>query len=348
MRHKVFARCLAALSLSCCVNAVAGEALADPIKHYISEMESRYHFNKQELATLFKAAHINQEIIDRMNRPYEAKPWPTYRKFFINQQRISKGVAFWHEHQDVLAEAEQKYGVPASVIIAIIGVETQYGSYTGNFPVLDALTTLSFYYPARADFFKSELTEFLLMTREQKLDPLKLTGSYAGAIGYPQFMPSNYRRFAVDHSNRGSADLVHDPRDAILSVANFLSKKGWEANQPVATNLPVKRPIDEQWLSNNAKPTATLATLKAKGIIHSHPADADTPTAIVKLQAENALGADYWLTFGNFRAIMHYNPRVNYAMAVYQLSEEIKHAYQQSITARAKTPSTRSAARRTA
>ena len=313
------------------------------IDQYIQSVSKQYHFDPKALTQLFNQAHMNPEIIARMNHPYESKPWAHYREFFITPARIEQGVSFWEANRDVLNEAEQRFGVPASVIVAILGVETFYGQYTGKFSVFDALMTLSFNHQPRAEFFKSELTQYLLMTREQKLDPLALNGSYAGALGMPQFMPSSYRRYAIDYSNQGSADLIHDARDAIFSIANFLKNMGWQVNKPVALNIKTHRPLAEQWLSANAKPMLTLNTLQSRGIAKNVKLDKNTPVAIIQLEAEQAFNPTYWVTTNNFRAIMHYNPKINYAMAVYQLSEEIQHAYNRTITARAKSSSTRSA-----
>jgi membrane-bound lytic murein transglycosylase B len=329
------------------VPASLANTITPEINQYIQSVSKQYQFDPKELTKLFKHAHMNPDIIARMNHPYEAKPWAHYREFFITPARIEQGVTFWEANRDVLTEAEQRFGVPASVIVAILGVETFYGQYTGKFSVFDALTTLSFNHQPRAEFFKSELTQYLLMTREQKLDPLALTGSYAGALGMPQFMPSSYRRYAIDYTEGGSADLIHDSRDAIFSIANFLKNMGWQVNKPVAFNIKTHRPLAEQWLSMNAKPMLTLKTLQSRGIARELTLDKNTPVAIIKLEAEKAFNPNYWITTNNFRAIMHYNPKINYAMAVYQLSEEIQNAYKQTITARAKSTSTRSAQRST-
>jgi len=325
------------------IPASIANTLTPEINQYIQSVSKQYQFDSKALTKLFNQAHMNPDIIARMNHPYEAKPWEHYRKFFITPARIEQGVIFWEANRNVLAEAEQRYGVPASVIVAILGVETFYGQYTGKFSVFDALTTLAFNHQPRAEFFKSELTQYLLMTREQKLDPLALTGSYAGALGMPQFMPSSYRRYAIDYSQGGSADLIHDTRDAIFSIANFLKNMGWQANTPVAMPLSTQRPLGNTWVSSNAKPMLSLKTLQTHGLAKQINLDKATPVAIINLEAEKAFNPNYWVTTNNFRAIMHYNPKINYAMAVYQLSEEIQHAYNRTIAARAKSSSTRSA-----
>ncbi|OGO91462.1 MAG: lytic murein transglycosylase B [Coxiella sp. RIFCSPHIGHO2_12_FULL_42_15] len=317
--------------------------LPQPIQQFIKSVHQQYHFNETELTALFRQTHIDQNLIEKMNHPYEEKQWPEYRKFFITQQRIDNGNAFWRQHQSILQQAEKKYGVPAHLIVAIIGIETGYGQHIGNYPVLDTLTTLSFYYPRREQFFRHELTEYLLLTREQKLKPLQLKGSYAGAIGIPQFMPSTYRHYAVDFSNQGSADLVNDTNDAIFSIANYLSKMGWKKQQPIAAELNTSVEIDSALISDSAKPMHSIKTWQHKGVpVPTSETNLKLKAAIIKLASESPKNNDYWLTYPNFRTIMLYNPRIHYAMAVYQLSEAIKNAYQQTtITARTSAASAR-------
>lgn len=321
--------------------ADAQQPLPPALKDYIKTLQTQYHFSKAELTTLFNNTHINFSLIDKMNHPYEALSWPKYRKIFITQQRIDGGLAFWNEHQKTLYKAEQKYGVPANVIVALLGIETNYGQAKGAYPVMDTLTTLSFYYKPREKFFRQELTEYLLLTREQKLQPLTLTGSYAGAIGIPQFMPSTYRHYAVDYSNQGSADIVNDVDDAIFSTANFLNKMGWKEQQRVADPVTLTAPINDKLVSTSAKPTAALSVLKQKGIAIPKKVNRTMKAAVIKLETEQANNYDYWVAYGNFHAIMRYNPRIHYAMAVYQLSEAIKNAHQETTATRTKSASTR-------
>ncbi len=303
------------------------ENLSPAINQYITQIEAKYNFNHHNLVHLFQSTHANLQIIEKMEHPYEKKSWPTYQGFFISPTRINEGVAFWIKNQKVLKAAEKKYGVPANVITAIIGVETSYGKHAGHYPVMQALTTLAFYYKPRAKFFKRELTQYLLLTREQKLPALKLTGSYAGAIGIPQFMPSTYRHYAVDYSNEGSADLVNVPEDAIFSIANYLKLMGWKHSQPVAIELQKQAPISKKLLSTSAKPRYSVRLLRKYGVHLPATLNPKRKASIISMDMGDENANDYWLTFGNFRAIMRYNPRINYAMAVYQLSEAINNAH---------------------
>lgn len=314
--------------------ASANTHLPPSLKQYIKQTCKKYHFNQQKLIALFKQVPVNETIIHQINHPYEALAWTRYRKLFLTQQRIQDGVLFWNQHKNVLAQAEKKYGVPPQVIVAILGVETSYGKHKGKYSVLQSLTTLGFYRQSRKAFFQKELTQYLLLTREQKLDPSKLTGSYAGAIGIPQFMPSTYRHYAVDYSNAGSANLVTEPNDAIFSIANYLKKMGWKQQRPVAQKITLNKPLPSKWFSQSAKPRRSLKRLKRQGLKIPHGLDIKTKAALIQMTGENQQAGENWLVFGNFYSIMRYNPRINYAMAVYQLSDEIKNANRkQKVTA---------------
>ena len=213
------------ISLCCYTTPLTAET--GNVKSFIKEMVDEYQFDKHYLTQLFNQTKIRNSILKAIARPSEQKPWYQYRRIFITDKRIQGGVDFWHQYAEPLKKAQEHYGVPTEIIIAIIGVETIYGSYTGNYKVLDALTTLSFHYPQRADFFREELKAFLLLTREEHLDPLKLKGSYAGAIGIGQFMPSSYRTYAVDFNHDGQRNLWSDVTDVIGSVAHYLEQHDW-------------------------------------------------------------------------------------------------------------------------
>lgn len=336
---KLTAALFLSLIMALTASAMKGPVLIpDPIQHFIKFLHKQYDFNEQELTQLFSQTHIDHSLIEKMNHPYEEKAWSEYQKFFITRERIDGGNAFWEQHRAALQQAEKKYGVPANVIVAILGVETFYGQHVGLHPVMDTLTTLSFYYPRREKFFRKELTEYLLLTREQKLEPLRLKGSYAGAIGIPQFMPSTYRQYAVGFSDHDNVDLVNNTNDAIFSIANYLHRMGWKRKQPIAAPLKITHTLSEALISDSAKPTKTLATLQRHGV--SLPKNAAHPklkAAIIQLGSKTAHAKDYWITYPNFRAIMMYNPRIHYAMAVYQLSEAIKNAHEHAkITTRTK------------
>lgn len=201
-------------------------------------MVAKHKFKRSELERVFAHAELVQSVIDNISRPSTAKPWPEYRANFVNPQRVRLGLKFWHKYQKPLQRAERKFGVPQDIIVAVIGVETIYGQYVGNYRTLDALTTLAFDYPPRADFFRSELENFLLLAREQQFNLLAIRGSYAGALGIPQFMPSTYRNYAVDFNGNRKINLLGDDVDAIGSVANYLNKFGWISR--VAVHSPVR------------------------------------------------------------------------------------------------------------
>ncbi|HEX5364951.1 MAG TPA: lytic murein transglycosylase B, partial [Gallionella sp.] len=204
------------------------------IPQFIDEMVVKHQFRRDELENVFAHAQHRPAIIEAISRPATFKPWPEYRASFVNRQRVKFGLIFWDKYRMTLRRAEQKYGVPQEIIVALIGVETIYGRNAGNYRVLDALTTLAFDYPRRAVFFRDELENYLLLAREQQFDLLSLRGSYAGAMGVPQFMPSSYRKYAVDFNGNRKIDLLREDSDAIGSVANYLQGYGWLAREPVA------------------------------------------------------------------------------------------------------------------
>ncbi|OII56879.1 lytic murein transglycosylase B, partial [Pseudomonas putida] len=217
--------------------AHAGDYQGSPqVAQFVGEMSRDYGFAPEQLMGVFAEVQRKQSILDAISRPAErVKPWKDYRPMFITDARIARGVDFWRQHEAVLARAEQEYGVPAQYIVAIIGVETFFGRNTGNYRVIDALSTLGFDYPPRAEFFRKELREFLLLAREEQLDPLTLKGSYAGAMGLPQFMPSSFRNFAVDFDGDGHINIWNNPDDAIGSVASYFKRHGWVAGEGVVS-----------------------------------------------------------------------------------------------------------------
>ena len=208
------------------------------VRNFINEMVEQHAFNSNELQTVFDQANLHQSILDAISRPAESKPWYEYRPIFVTTDRSKGGVRFWQAHAGTLEKASDVYGVPQEIMVAIIGVETRYGRHTGRYPVLDALSTLAFAYPPRSSFFRKELKEYLLMTREEGLQPGKQMGSYAGAMGMPQFIPSSFRHYAVDFDNDGKRDLWTSPADAIGSVGNYFKQHRWKSGQPIAS--PVK------------------------------------------------------------------------------------------------------------
>lgn len=297
------------------------------IQTYINQLVKKYNFNKTKLTRIMDQAQYNPKVIHWITHPFEKKPWDYYRHFFLRQDRIDNGVVYWNTHRKILSDVQKRYGVDPSVIIAIIGIESFYGKRTGTYNILNALTTLSFYYPKRQKFFKSELTQFLLLTRHEKLNPLNLKGSYAGALGIPQFMPSSYRHYGVDYSNNQSIDLFTNHFDAIASIGNYIDKAGWQPGRPVAVPAIVKKNIPKKLISKSGYPRYTIRQLRRYGIRPETKVPGKTKAALIVMH--NTDSDEYWLVFRNFRAIMRYNPRTTYALAVYELSSVIKEDYEQ-------------------
>jgi membrane-bound lytic murein transglycosylase B len=301
--------------------AAAAEYEHSPqVAEFVAEMTRDYGFASEQLVSLFAEAERKQSILDAISRPAEkVKPWKDYRPIFITDSRIARGVDFWREHEQVLARAEQEYGVPAQMIVAIIGVETFYGGNTGNYRVVDALSTLAFDYPPRAPFFRKELREFLMLAREEQVDPLSLKGSYAGAMGLPQFMPSSFRAYAVDFDGDGHINIWTNPDDAIGSVASYFKRHGWQPGEPVVSAASIQGEQVEQGLTQGLDPVKTAAELRQLGWSSTAVLPDELPVTAFRL--EGAEGDEYWLGLPNFFVITRYNRSVMYAMAVNQLAE---------------------------
>lgn len=293
------------------------------VKPFVAEMVEKHGFDQQELEALFAQADKKQSILDAIARPAEKRlEWKGYRKIFITEDRIKRGKAFMVKHADTLARAEKEYGVPQSIIAAIIGVETRYGQNRGSYRVIDALSTLAFDYPPRSKFFKSELEQMLLLSREQKFNPVELKGSYAGAMGYGQFIPSSYRNFAVDFDGDGVADILNNPVDAIGSVANYFKKHKWMQGQPVTGLATVTGNDYEKALYKSLKLNYTLEEMAQWGIRSDDGFDPKAKGKLLQLEGKN--GTEFWIGLHNFYVITRYNHSHLYAMAVYQLSEALK------------------------
>jgi membrane-bound lytic murein transglycosylase B len=295
------------------------------IRSYIEKLSKDYQFDQSQLTKWFNQVNFDTHIIEKMNAPAEVKPWYVYRNALITPDRITDGVNFWKQNEKALKTAEKRYGVPAYIIVGIIGVETNYGTNKGSFPVMSALTTLAFKYPKRASYFQSELTNFLLLSRELSWDPLTIKGSYAGAIGYPQFMPSSYRKYALDYDGDGKVDLIANSDDAILSIANYLKLHGWEHGKVIKMRANVKGDkYAELSNSKNPKQQYTVKQLKSYGVIPEHHVSSSLKANVIDL--EDTQEMQHWLTFDNFKVIKTYNSSAKYAMAVCQLGEEISSA----------------------
>jgi len=291
------------------------------VRDFIDEMVAKHDFNSLELTNLLGQGEVKTKIIDAMNRPAEAKPWYQYRKIFLKPGRVKAGVEFWNENEDVLKRAENKYGVPAEYIVAIIGVETRYGVYKGTFRVLDSLMTLAFDYPKRGKFFRGELEQYLLMTREEGIDPLSLKGSYAGAMGKPQFISSSYRNYAVDFDGDGKRDLLNNTADAIGSVANYFSRHHWVPGQPVVGRAKIKGNKYKALLDKGIKPKTNVKNFAQYGVTIGDDIPGTLSGALIELELKS--GHEYWVGLQNFYVITRYNHSQLYAMAAYQLSQEI-------------------------
>jgi len=300
----------------------AAQAVELPgIPAFIDEMVATHQFRREELQMAFSRAEYRADVIESISKPAILRPWVEYRPTFINPQRIEGGVQYWRKHASALKRAERKYGVPQEIILGIIGVETMYGRNAGRYLALDALTTLAFVYPRRAEFFRDELKYYLLLAREQGFDLLGIQASYAGALGIPQFMPSSYRRYAVDFNRNGKIDIMNEPEDAIGSVANYLKQFGWQSGEPVALLSKVE---DEKRLGTvgDARPYIAWRDV---GVTPVKNHDGELPPAwLLDFTVES--GKEYWLVFNNFNVIMRYNNSNFYAMSVYQLAEAIRRA----------------------
>ena len=290
---------------------------------FIDKMVKEHQFDAAEISSLLNQAKKQQSIIDAMSRPAEKRlNWGQYRKIFITDKRIKGGMKFWKENQAILEQAEKTYGVPAQIITAIVGVETYYGRITGKYSVLDSLYTLGFHYPPRAKFFRSELEEFLQLAREEGVSPTEPLGSYAGAMGRPQFISSSFRAYAVDFDKDGKRDIWENNADVIGSVANYFKRHGWKAGEPVAQLVTgAKKGFDEE-IRAGYKPSLDVKALIDKGIILGSSLDKDAKVALLEMESDD--GNEYWVASPNFYAITRYNHSPLYAMAVFQLSEAIR------------------------
>lgn len=321
--HTLFIALLLSSSVACAHTPETRSAIQD----FAAEMEKKHGFQRTELENLLMATEFRDDIIKAITRPAESKPWYQYRPIFLKPDRIRGGVEFWNENEALLSQAETEYGVPAEIIVAIIGVETRYGKHTGRYRVLDSLATLAFGYPKRARFFRRELEEFLLLSREEQVDPSQALGSYAGAMGKPQFISSSYRVYAVDHDKDGHRDLWNSNADVIGSVANYFKRHGWQTGQPITLQVTGGEQLDK-YVAAGMKPSIKVSELLANGLrpLAGKPPSADALSSLIRLDAGD--GDEYWLGLHNFYVITRYNHSNLYAMAAYQLSREILTARQ--------------------
>lgn len=301
--------------------AHASWAEREDVTAYVEEIAQRHGLDPADIRAVLDKAEFRPDILAAISRPAEAKPWNQYRNIFLVGDRAQRGAEFWKRNEATLAKAQQEFGVPAQVILAILGVETKYGTNQGSFRVIDALATLGFDYPQRATFFRSELGHYLRLTKDEELDPLEILGSYAGAMGQAQFMPSSYRSYAVDFDGDGRRDLWKSVPDAVGSIANYLHRHGWQQDQPVAMRVTADGEAYKQLLDRGFEARYTAGELSAAGIELPSAFPADAKAALYELEGEQ--GPELWLGLTNFYVITRYNRSALYALAVYQLSEQI-------------------------
>lgn len=277
-------------------------------------------FPRERLDALMATAKRQQSILDAIARPAEAKPWYQYRPIFVTDSRIDAGVDFWNAHAELLDRVAQRYGVDPAYLVAIVGVETHYGDNTGGYRVIDALATLGFDYPPRAEFFRKQLGQFFLLSQKANFDPAEVTGSYAGAMGAPQFIPTSFRDFAVDFDANGKIDLWDSWPDVLASVAHYFAVHGWQHEGLVA--VPAALPEGQTPPPDSGLDQRSVADLRATGLMFSEGVPDDTKAVLIALDTKDR--TDYWIGLNNFYVITRYNHSPLYAMAVYQLAESIR------------------------
>lgn len=298
---------------------------ATEITPFVNELVSRHGFEREQLESILGAVRVRPEILEAIARPAESLQWYQYQPIFLTETRIAKGEAFWQAHADTLEQASREYGVSPEIIVAIIGVETLYGTRKGRHLVLDSLATLAFRYPKRSKFFRSELEQFLVLAQQENLDTPKVKGSYAGAMGIPQFISSSYRRYAVDFDGDGVRDLLNNEADAIGSVANYLEKHGWQRDAAVALPASVSGDKYKTLVNKGMKPHTPLSDMHNFDVIVLYASDNESPGSLIELT--NRDDTEVWVGLQNFYAITRYNHSNLYAMAVFQLAQEIRKRY---------------------
>jgi membrane-bound lytic murein transglycosylase B len=305
-------------------SALAVDLDQPEVEAFIDTMVEEHDFDREQLRDTLDAAEVKQSILDAIARPAEkTKSWAEYREIFITPERIKAGAQFWVDNEDALRQVSEATGVPMEMLVGIIGVETYFGRITGSFRVLDALSTLAFSYPPRAKFFRRELEQYLLLVREEGMQATDATGSYAGAMGRPQFMPSSFRAYAVDATGDGKRDIWNDWTDVAGSIANYFLEHGWKPGEDVAAQASLggswQGPVPEP--RNTLKPSETVASLSRKGVMFVTDLPGDSKGEL--LTYAGADGLEHWVGFHNFFVITRYNRNVMYALAVHQLGQEI-------------------------
>jgi len=327
MVRKLFVLTCLVISSVTPASASVNYAQRADVKQFINEMVNQHGFDRGYLEAKFASAKKLDNVLESIAKPAEKKlTWKRYRPIFVTNKRADKGKKFIQANRAILERAEKTYGVPVEIIAAIIGVESYYGKHTGKYTVFDSLTTLGFDYPKRSKFFRSELKQFLLLSKEENIDINTMTGSYAGAMGMPQFISSSYRQYAVDFDGDGKRDLWNSLPDVIGSVANYFSRHGWQLGDSVVHQVAVKNTsiVREK---NTLKPYVLISQLETQGVTldkKSKSQSLDKKQMATLLHLKGKSGDEYWLGLNNFYVITRYNHSVLYAMAVYQLSEKLK------------------------
>ena len=305
-----------------CDAAVAIDVERPDVREFIDKMVTEHEYDEKRLLEILSDAKTRDSILEAISRPAEKTlEWHEYRAIFLTEKRINAGIDFWQDHLSELERISEETGVPCEILVGIIGVETYFGRITGNYRVVDALSTLAFDYPRRAKFFRRELEQFLLLIREEGMNASDATGSYAGAMGAPQFMPSSYRAYAVDSSNDGLRDIWSNWSDVIGSVANYFVEHGWQTGNAVVAQATL--PDDWKYAppTNILRPADSVMSLSRKGVMFLTDLPAEHPTQLLTL--EGGEGPEHWVGFHNFFVITRYNRSVMYALAVHQLGQEI-------------------------
>lgn len=309
--------------MACHAACVAAQQLVRPeVVTFIEEMVRKHGFERAALRRVFSDVQPRPEIVRAMSAPATARPWHEFRSRYVESTRIAGGVKFWEQNAVALLRASREYGVPEEIIVATIGMETFYGRSTGTVKVIEALATLAFDYPPRAELFRGELEEYLLLAREAGFDLLSVRGSYAGAMGIPQFLPSSYRKYAVDFDGDGRRNLWGDSADSIGSVANYYRTFGWLKGEPVIVLVEASESTVDALIAAGIKPHLKVAEFRRRGVVPLAPVSDEAEAALFAVDTES--GPRYWLGLQNFYVITRYNRSVNYAMAVYELAREIR------------------------
>ena len=295
---------------------------------FIKYMKKEHNYESEKLTKLLQKQKPNKEVLRLIASPYEAKPWHVYRLNFITDKRVNDGVKFWEKNKEILNAATKKYKIPQEIMVAILGVETSYGTNMGSFEVLNTLYTLGLHYPPRSTFFLSELEEFLLLSRREnwKLDEIK--GSYAGAMGMSQFISSSYTYYAVDFDNDKKVDLFNNNHDAIGSIANYFAKHRWHENKLIAKKINISEKQAQKFLQKDIKPKIKAKKLLDAGVELPKGIQPADKVTLLEFDLKNNK-KEYWLGLNNFYVISRYNRSELYSLAVFQLSQKIKEKFNQ-------------------